>query len=166
MPTPTQIKTEITTGPLAAALVASWAAAADQTTADLLNAKTLRGPVSIREMSAYCVTRGITGGVLAWDALPVADLPGADLPAKLQTKGLLKTICTLIQDDYRLETADLDDPSAAGMLDGLQALGVLSADHRAGLLALGANRRSRAEAAWGDGVTVSATQVGEARNNG
>ena len=52
--TPAQLKTEIQTGPLAAALAPLVAAGNDVGVAALLNARTLRGLVPILEMARYC----------------------------------------------------------------------------------------------------------------
>jgi hypothetical protein len=113
-----------------------------QTCADLLNAKTLRGYITIRELSAYCVTRGITGGVLALDTIPVGTDIAPETPMTMEIKGMLKTVITLIQDDYRLEEVDTDDAAFDQVTGGLQSLGLMTAEQTAELKAMGDNRAS------------------------
>ncbi len=117
--------------------------------AALLNAKTERGPVPIRELSSLCLAVGLTGGVLALVEIPVGDDIASGVPMTLATKGMLHKVLTLIQTDYRLETADCDDPTFAAGCDGLIALGVIDADAKAALLALGNNRLGKAEVILG-----------------
>lgn len=162
MPTPQQIRAELDADPLSLGYAPLVAVGNDTATAALLNAKAYRGPVPIGELSAACLALGLTGGVLALLEIPIGSdiAPGATMT--LQTKGLLHQMLTLIQTDYRLESADVDDPKFAPGCDALIALGVIDAAGKTALLALGANRRSRADVLWG--AAVSATQIGEARN--
>lgn len=138
--TPQQLRTLIDSQPDGSPIRVAYAAGDDTGVARLLSARSQRGYAPIRELSAYCVTQGITGTVLALDEISVgADIaPGVTMT--MQVKGLLKTIRTLIQDEYRLELVDLDAPQAAGLLDGLQSLGVISSAQRAAIVALGENR--------------------------
>lgn len=161
--TPTELKTEIESGPLATTLAASWAAGNDTETARLLNVRDRPGLVPIRELSAYCLTAGITGGVLALDSMPVGADLGGGATLTMQIKGLLKTVVTLVQDDYRMEEADVLGAAFSGAVDGLIALGLAAAGDKTALQAMAQNRNSRAsELGW----SVSAQNVGEARNNG
>jgi hypothetical protein len=163
-PTDAELKTEILSGPLAATLAASWAAGDDATTARLMNVRNLPGLVPIRELSAYCLTANITGGVLALDSIPIGGEIAAGVPMTLQTKGLLKTVVTLVQDDYRLEEADVLSTEFGAALDGLIGLGLATLAHKTALQSLAANRQSRPESlGWG---SVSPDQIGRARNNG
>lgn len=152
---PAALRAEILSGPLAAELAPLVAAADDAAVAALLNAPTGRGPVPIAELSAYCVRAGIVGAceAAAWH-------PDTPLPVK----GLCFTVLSLVRDDYRLTTADVDDPAFGGACDALTAAGLMTAGQKAGLLALGAGRRSRADAAVGGPVSVY--DVGCARNLG
>jgi hypothetical protein len=130
--------------------VASELAARDfNAMADVLNAPTERGPVPIREVSSACLSLGVTGYVLALSGIPIGTdiMPG--VPMTLAIMASLQKILTLVQNDYRLETADCDHPSFAAGCDGLIALGILDADGKAALLALGENRRGKAEVALG-----------------
>lgn len=124
----------------------AYAAGEDVECARLLSLQNQRGYVSIRELSAYCVTQGITGAVLALDEIPVGGAVGEGVAMTLQIKGLLKTIRTLIQDEYRLEEVDMDAPQAMQLLSGLQSLGVITSTQAAAILALGDNRRALVEA--------------------
>lgn len=158
--TPSQLRTEVESGPLAEALAPLVAAGDDAGVAALLNARAYRGPVPINELSAKCLQLGLTGGVLALLEVPLGSEIAPGVPMSLQVKGLLHQMLTLIQTDYRLETADVDDPKFGPGCDSLISLGVIDEAGKAALLALGANRRSRAEVLWG--VAVSASGVAAA----
>ncbi len=119
-----------------------------------LNAPTERGPVPIRDLSSMCLSLGLTGGVLSLVAVPLGTDLAPGVPMTLQIKGLLNQILTLVQTDYRLESADVDDPMFGPGCDGLIALGLLSAEGKAALLALGHNRRGAAEVALGRPCTA------------
>lgn len=108
-----------------------------------------RGPVPISELSAYCVKAGIVGGceAAAWDA---------DTP--LPVKGLCFTVLSLVRDDYRLTTADVDDPAFGYACDGMIQAGLMTEEQKTAILALGASRTPLA--------VVSAHEVGNARNLG
>lgn len=162
MPTPAQIRSELQADPAGLGYAAPLAERRDNDLHRLMGERRFRGWVPIVELSAYCVEQGITGGILALDALPVADLPGADLPARLAVKGLLSTVRTLIQDDYRLELADTDLPAFGAALDGLIGLGVMTAGQKAALMAMGANRRSRLDVlGWAIGVDAISAALNE-----
>jgi len=118
-----------------------------------LNAKTLRGPVPLEELSSYCVTRGITGMVQVLDEIPVGEDIAPGVPMTAQVKGLLKTVLTIVQTDWRLSTADMDDPAAAGMFAGLAALGVITVQQQGEISALADSRRSLADGWAGGPIT-------------
>lgn len=156
------LRAELLADPEGLGYAAPLAAGDDTAVAALLNARTLRGPVPIAELSAYCAQSGITGAVKALLEVPLGGPIAEGVPMTLQLKGLLYTVETLLVTDYRLTTADVDDPAFGAALDGLQSLGVIDADKRAAVVALGDDQRSRAEVLFGG--PVSATAVGTARN--
>lgn len=147
------LRAELLADPEGLGYAAPLAAGDDTAVAALLNARTLRGPVPIAELSAYCAGSGITGAVKALLEVPLGTDIAPDVPMTLQLKGLLYTVETLLVTDYRLSTADVDDPAFGAALDGLQSLGVIDADKRAAVVALGADRASRADALFGGPVT-------------
>lgn len=148
----TALLAEIGSGPLAAQLAPLMANANDWAVADLLNTPTERGPVPIVELSAYCTVNGITGGVEA-----VANTSTA--PTEL--RGLCHTVLSLIRDDYRLTTADVDTVAFGAGCDGLIESGLMTSDQKTAILALAANRRGRGEIAIGRPVTPA--DIGECR---
>jgi hypothetical protein len=156
------LRAELLADPAGLGYAAPLAAGNDTAVAALLNARTLRGPVPIAELSAYCARSGITGAVKALLEVPLGTDLAPDVPMTLQLKGLLYTVETLLVTDYRLSTADVDDDAFAAALDGLQAVGVIDAGQRTAVVALGASQRSRADVLFGRAVT--ATDVGTARN--
>lgn len=160
MPTPAELRSEIETGPLAATLATSWAAGDDVETLRLLSVKRYPGPVPLDELSAYCLAASITGAVQALDEIRVGEEIMAGVPMTLPMKGLLKTVLTLVQTDFRLTTADVKLPAFAAAMDGLISLGAATAEDKAALIAMGDNRHSRLDVL---GWSVSHLQVGEAR---
>lgn len=148
--TPAQLKTEIQTGPLAAALAPLVAAGNDVGVAALLNARTLRGLVPILEMARYCA-KGITGGVQAALETPIGT---GGMTA--QIKGALHTVMNLVQQDFRMEACDVDDPVFGSVCDGvLIPFGIMTATDKTNILALGANRQSRVEFLFGQQVSMN-----------
>lgn len=115
-----------------------------------LNAPTERGPVPIEEVAAYCCRGGITGGVMA-----AIEIPIGTNGMTVQAKAMLHTVLTLIQLDYRLSTADVDDAAFGAACDGLVSMGIMTGDQKTDLLALGANRTGKAFAVLGRDCTGS-----------
>lgn len=141
---PAALASEITNDPAARGYAAHVAAGSDAGVASLLNAKTERGPVPIIDVSAYCTTRGITGALEA-----VAHDPAQ--PVEL--RALCFSSLSILRNDLRLNTADMDDPACDAMLGGLVSAGLITPPQRGEIVALGAGRRSRAELLFGVGVT-------------
>jgi len=108
-----------------------------------------RGPVPIAELSAYCVGTGIVGA---------CEAAAYDDATPLQVKGLCFTVLSLVRDDYRLTTADVDDSAFGGACDGMIASGLMTTEQKTAILALGASRTPLA--------VVSPFDVGNARNLG
>ena len=101
---------------------------------------------------------------MALIGIPIGSEIAEGVTMTVATKAMLHTVLTLIQLDYRLSTADVDDPAFGAACDGLIALGVMAAADKTAILAMADDRLSRAGVLWGAGVT--ATQVGEARGIG
>ena len=160
--TDAQLKAEIESGPLSATLAAPWAAGNDTETARILNVKDRPGLVPLDELSAYCLAANVTGGVQALDSLPVGTDLGGGATMTLQIKGMLKTVLTLMLTDFRLTYADVLLPAFGAACDGLIALGVMVAADKTALLAMSANRDSRASQL---GWSVTHTNVAAARNS-
>lgn len=148
------LRTELLNDPLNLGYAPFMAVANDWALADLLNAKAYRGPVPLRVLSAYCVGIGVIGGCEA-----VAD----DTSNPVRVRGLCRTVVTLIRDDYRLETADVDDPAFGAAADGLVGLGLMTIEQKAGMLGLAESRASRAEKVLGYGTVVTPSDVGACR---
>eukprot|EP01136_Pigoraptor_vietnamica_P015876 Opistho-1_new@59491 len=87
--------------------------------------------------------------------IPIGAEITAGVTMTLAAKTLLHTVLTLIQLDYRLTTADLDDPAFGLAVDGLVGLGVMTADQRSEVIALGEGRVGRAELVLGRPCTGS-----------
>ena len=162
--TPAQLKSEIDSGPLAAELAALWPAGDDTGIARVLNRRDFRGPVPLNEFSALCLQLNLTGGVLALIEIPIGSDIAPGVPMTLALKGMLHQVITLVQTDYRLQMADVDDPKFGPACDGLIALGVIDSAGKAALLALGESRRGRAEVLWG--APVNESDVSRARREG
>ena len=138
------LRTEITAGPKAAILAPLYADGNDVGVADELNKLDIRGVVPIVEMSRYCA-KGITGGVQAMLGIPIGTDIAPGTPMTLQIAGALHTVMNIVQEDFRLEGCDVDDPAFAGVVDGiLIPFGIMTGADKTALLALGNNRQSRA----------------------
>lgn len=148
------LRTELTTDPLSLGYAPLLAVANDWALADLLNAKQYRGPVPLRELSAYCVTAGILGA---------CEAVATDPANPVELRGLCHTVLTLIRDDFRLETADVDTAAFGAAADALVAVGLLASGQKAAMLALAVNRASRAEVVLGYGTAVTPSDVGACR---
>lgn len=160
MPTLAQIKTELTTDPEGLGYAALGGR--HNEVAALLNMKQYRGSVPLQRFAEECLQINLTGGVLAILEIPIGQEIAPSVPMDVETKGLLHQVITLVQNDYRLEFADVDDVKFGPACDGLIALGIIDAPGKARLLALGDNRQSRAEVLWGFGFAVSAADVSDA----
>lgn len=125
----------------------------------IINEKRFRGPVPIIDLSAYCTIEGITG---------LIEATAHDQESTKQVRTLMFSVLSILRDDLRLNTADLDSPAFGYMTGGLIGLGIMSEEQRDALYALGENRRSRAQILFdtGDqvGTYVGVFEIGSARN--
>lgn len=138
--TPAALLTEMQEGPLAAELAPLIGVGDYSGAAAVLNRRDYRGPVPLEVLSSYCVTRGITGTIQALDEIPLGGNLSAEVVMTVDIKALLKTVLTIVQTDWRLTTADMDDPTAAGLFDGLSALGIITPQQQTEIDALANNR--------------------------
>lgn len=120
----------------------AYLAGNDEACATALRAKTIRGPVPIAELSSYCTSEGITGAVET-----VAYEPPTGGAITFSLKALCRTVLTLIRDDYRLTTADVDHVKFGPACDGLIAAGLMTGDQKTAILALADNRGALVEGA-------------------
>lgn len=151
--TPAELKTEITTGPLAAELAPFVAAGNDGQVAAILN-DTTRGATMLKltMISARGVLSGYAGGPVAAAAvLDKLESAAATVPA-------IKWVMTFLKSDG----IDIGHPATQGMLDQLATGGVLTATEAAHLKALGVFPASRAEVL---GTTIDITDVARSLRN-
>lgn len=160
------LKTEITTGPLAAELGPPYAAGNDVRVADVLNRvdRPYRRPIDITVLSGFCAATNVTGKVLAALAVPMGTDISLGKPMTQDVSAGLHTVTTIILMDFRLTSADLDDPAVAPILDLLSYLGILTPALRAAMLGLMNATRSRAaELGWpavtSDAVYMTRSEV-------
>ena len=148
---------EITSGPLAAELAPLVAAGDDAGVAAVLNRadRAYRRPVDIQTLAGFCAGAGVTGPVMSLVAVPIGTDISPGNPMTLQIKSGLNTVMTIIQNDYRLTTADLDNPAVTPVLDLLSALGILTTGSRAAMVGLQAASRSRAAELGRPAVTAN-----------
>ncbi len=119
-----------------------------------LNTKDQRGLVPIRELSSACLLAGLTGRL---DFMYLSLAHKAALGTATEQEQAIGVGCaealSLIRDDYRLETADIDSVRFQTALATFVLLGWLTEEQKDDIVALGANRRSRAELALGRDCT-------------
>jgi hypothetical protein len=144
------LNTELTTDPLDLGYSAHIASGNDQALADLLNTKQFRGPVPIVEVSSYCVVNGIIGA---------CEIAAYDPAVPAQIRGVCITVTTLLRDDFRLTTCDVDDPAFGMACDALLAAGIISAQQKTHMMLLAENRVSRAEGLFGESVHVTNSDI-------
>lgn len=128
------------------ALSAMREAGRDADVAAALAVRNNRGPVPITELSAYCVQAGVIGA---------CEVAARSAAAPDSLKGLCFTVLSLLRDDWRLTTADVDDPQFGAACAGLIAAGLMTQQQCDDLTAMGANRRSRGEVLFGRAVTAN-----------
>lgn len=156
--TAAELRTEITTGPLAAALAADWAAGNDTAVAAALNAATTTrlAPMRISVLPMFLAERGKLRAVCGAKDNVV-------YPASVRDVSFL---LDKLMDGAADRDVDPGNPKHVSLLDALIAAGVLSADDKAAWLLACTAPASRAEAAFGAGVRVSDDLVGQARKAG
>lgn len=155
----TALNAELRNDPESLGYPANWNAGADNALADTLNSKQFAGPIPITELASFCCTEGITGGVMALAEIPIGTEIAPGVSMTVQIKGLLHTVLTLIQLDFRLTTCDVDDAKFGQVADALIGLGVMTAEQKTAIIAMAANRLSRAEVIFGQDVLVKADDV-------
>lgn len=152
MPTPAELKSEITDGPLAAAMAASWASGNDTATAAILNDPTRRSAVfamSVGDFANWLAGAGLLRKIIA--AKAHSDETVASLAYLLEMK--------INGDPGR--TVDPRDASTQGMFAAFVAAVIASTDHVTAFTAACARACSRCdELGWS---SVSVNQIGEAR---
>lgn len=147
-----QLKAALEAEPLRTELASLLEVANDWAVADMLNAPTERGPVSIGEVAAYCLNNGIVG---------LAKATADESTTPLSDRALCHTLLEFLSKDRWLETADLDDPRFVAACDGLIQIGIMTAQHKSDLLALANNRQGLGEKILGR--KVSPVDVGACR---
>ena len=152
--TPAELRTEITTGPLAAELAAAWAASRDSEVAGTLNRQDRPGYVPARSMVAELAKRNLWGLVM-YGARHRMLPNGAACPFSLFT---LFASCELagfgtIDPPIRMEVG----PLTAG-LSAMISTGLISTADRDAILSYEV-KISRAEELLGYEKTISAEEV-------
>lgn len=174
MPTPAELRAEITTGPLAAALAAPWglvfadgpASRVGRLTpdgvagllavlSDPARGRTRVTPLALSFFHQFLMSRGLVRPIQAGignEALPAA---ARDICAGLTLM--------LTGGGDRERLVDMDDPGTAAMVDALVATGIASAADKTALLAFMTRPCSRlAELGWS--VTEADLQAAKALN--
>jgi hypothetical protein len=145
----TALRSEILDDPAGLGFAPLVAAGNDAEIAARLHAKRYRGPVPIEALSAYCTDEGITGAI---EAVAYEPTGGA---ITLELKGLCRNVLTLVRDDYRLKTCDVDHPNFGAGCDGLIVAGLMTEVQKAAILALAENRRGRDEVLFGEAASAN-----------
>lgn len=148
--TPAELKTEITTGPLAAELAQFVAAGNDGQVAAILNDKrfTKTQRVPLRDIVRYLLDNGV------W--LTIVD-KAADVAAS-QAKSAARVFLEVQKMGF-VESLDMGKPSSQGMLSALVAAGTMTAAHQTALTNMGVVPASRAEVL---GATIDIPQIATA----
>lgn len=151
MPTPTELKTEIQTGPLAAELAPHVTAGDHIAIAGVLNRPDYGTIVYQRMVNFRTVMAEID---------PVTGASILDkLEAAASTVSAIKWALYGIKSDTGI---DVGHPATRAQIDALVAGGVLTSTEGAQLKSLAERMGSRAEALWGAGTVITHEQVAEA----
>lgn len=152
MSTPAELKTEITSGPLATELAPLVAAGNDGKVAAILNDKryTRTERVPLRDIVRYLLDNGV------WLTIVDKAAEQAVSPAKSSARMFIE-----VQKMGFVESLDMSRPSSQGMLSALVAAGTMTAAHQAAITNMGFVPASRAEV-MGLG-TITPQMVAEAR---
>lgn len=149
------LRTELETDPGERGYAALLAAGNDPGLADLLNARTIAGRVTI----APDVLRAALMNLGVWTRLCVIRRV-TETPAEIGgAADTVIDVCT----PGGLQRVDLDAPAATQLFDLFVTAELLDADDRAYLLALADTLISRAEELLGAGITVSRDDIAGAR---
>jgi hypothetical protein len=134
--TPAELKTEITSGPLATELAPLVAAGDDGQIAAILNDKryTRTERVMLRDIVRYLLDNG------AW--LTIVDKASDTTPS--QAKNAARNFVEVQKMPF-LESLDMSKPSSQGMLSALVGAGVMTAAHQTAITNMGVIPASRAE---------------------
>lgn len=151
--TPAELKTEITTGPLATEIAPLVAAGNDGQIAAILNDKryTRTERVLLRDIVRYLLDNGV------W--LTIVD-KAADVAAS-QAKSAARVFVEVQKMGF-VESLDMSRSSSQGMLAALVSAGVMTAEHQTAITNMGVVPASRAEVL---GVTITTTDVARAVRN-
>lgn len=152
MSTSAELKTEITSGPLATELAPLVAAGNDGKVAAILNDKryTRTERVPLRDIVRYLLDNGV------WLTIVDKAAEQAVSPAKSSARMFIE-----VQKMGFVESLDMSRPSSQGMLSALVAAGTMTAAHQAAITNRGFVPASRAEV-MGLG-TITPQMVAEAR---
>jgi hypothetical protein len=169
MPTISQIRTEIETGPLSVTLFPLLVAGNDQEIADALNEKNVNGYVPARHVSVSLANYPVLDALIHW-VLNHATLPtefgGGVSPFSLYTlfKNLDRIDKSVNRGDLKATVTELIAGFALATSQGI--MGTIIPTGFDTFLLEGEQKISRAEQLWGFDTFISVQQVGESRNNG
>jgi len=104
-----------------------YASLSDQAAADAINAKTVSVPqtVAIHKLKEYAIINGI------WPKLKAG---------QANSNPVVAALCVSVLDwvdDPRISTLDVNKPEVQAMLDGLVSAGIMSANNKADVVAMG-----------------------------
>ncbi len=132
-----------------------FAAGRDADVAALLNVRNQRGPVPMEELERWSFDLGVYGRAKAVIAIG----PGATA----ETQGLYGLCVQFIDMLSKLPDVNIDNPSFQTGLATFKALGWIATETEAVVNALGANRRSVAQAQLGRNVTAADIAISDGR---
>jgi hypothetical protein len=148
------LASEIAADPSALGYAQHVAEGSDHLVASLLNESRFPGvrPVTIAEVEGLSIRRGVTPKLfMAADSTPTNQ-------AEATAKAVAKTALSLFGSS-RLQEIHVDDQQTSNLLDALVSAGVITADDRSAVIALGSTTVSRAEQLFGIGASVTAEDV-------
>lgn len=166
MPTPSDLRAEIESGPLAAELATPWGAGNDSAVAAALNRKDRTGYVPARHVSVSLARFPALDALIHWC------LTHGTLPAEYGGGACPFAVYALFRNLDRVDRSVNKGDLRAALADLTAGLSAIAATPAAGMIPAGFGtyllggevKVSRAEElGWGG---VSATQIGEARNSG
>jgi hypothetical protein len=163
MPTPEQLYTEITSGPLKDELATPWSNGDDTSVAAILNRADMPGYIPAAPLQKYLTETGL---IAVFDViynhllLPSAMNAAPTAPTPFGLYAMASQILTTLRNNYRAAIGQISTGC-----DALISFGLITAEQKTAILALEV-KISQAQTVWGYDARITPDDVSKARKVG